>query len=69
MDGYNAWSREAHVAGVIAQEAQLEPTSRATSIELQDGQRLQMDSPFAETKEQLGGFVILDCADQAEAVA
>ena len=68
MEGYAAWSGEAHAAGVIVQEAQLEPASRAKSIQLRNGARLQTDGPFAETKEQLGGYVILECADHDEAI-
>ncbi len=40
IDGYNAWSGEARAAGVIAQEAQFEPTSSAISIKLRDVERL-----------------------------
>ena len=43
------------------------PTS-ATVVRVQDGEVLTTDGPFAETKEQLGGFYILECADREEAL-
>lgn len=52
-----------HIAG----EA-LNPVATATSVKLRDGKTETMDGPFAETKEQLGGFYILDCPDLDSAV-
>lgn len=46
----------------------LVPTSSATTIRVRDGKLLTTDGPFAETKEQLGGFYILDCKDLDEAI-
>jgi hypothetical protein len=46
----------------------LEPTSTATTVRVQNGKVLLTDGPFAETKEQLGGYFILDCKDLHEAV-
>ena len=48
--------------------APLQPTSTATSVRLRNGQRLVTDGPFAETREQLGGYFIVDVKDLAEAV-
>lgn len=42
--------------------APLQPTATAKSVRARDGETLTTDGPFAETKEQLGGFFILDCA-------
>jgi hypothetical protein len=47
----------------------LRPVSSATTVRLQAGQRLLSDGPFAETKEQLGGFYLVDVEDLDEAVA
>lgn len=46
----------------------LQPTSTATTVRVRDGKTLTTDGPFAETKEQLGGFYILDCEDIDQAI-
>src|SRR5436190_12916660 len=48
--------------------AELAPTRTATTVRVRHGQTLVTDGPFAETKEQLGGFYLLDCANLDEAV-
>ena len=48
--------------------ARLRPTTAATTVRVRDGKTLITDGPFAETKEQLGGFYILDCKDLDEAI-
>ena len=47
----------------------LQPTSTATTVRVRDGERMLTDGPFAETKEQLGGFYLLECKDLDEALA
>ena len=47
----------------------LHDVGTATSVRVRDGQQTVTDGPFAETKEQLGGFYMLDCATRAEALA
>jgi hypothetical protein len=49
--------------------APLPPTARATSVRLRDGKRLVTDGPFAETKEQLGGFYLIRAENLDEAIA
>lgn len=49
--------------------APLHPTSTATSIRVREGKRLVTDGPFAETREQLGGFFMIDADDLDEAIA
>jgi hypothetical protein len=46
----------------------LHPTSTATSVRTRDGQRLVTDGPFAETREQLGGFFMIDAKNLDEAI-
>ncbi len=46
----------------------LRPTSTATSIRVRDGKRLVTDGPFAETREQLGGYFLIDAKDLDEAI-
>lgn len=48
--------------------AGLRPTSTATSVRVREGNRLVTDGPFAETKEQLGGFCLIDAEDLDEAI-
>src|SRR5678816_4521272 len=47
----------------------LQPTSTATTVRVRDGKTLSTDGPFAETKEQLGGYYVLNCQDLDEAIA
>jgi hypothetical protein len=47
----------------------LQPTSTATSVRVKDGKTLTTDGPFAETKEQLGGFYFIEAKDLDEAIA
>jgi hypothetical protein len=49
--------------------AELAPTRSATTVRVRDGQTIVSDGPFAETKEQLGGFYLLDCDSLDEAAA
>jgi len=48
---------------------QLQPTATATVVRVRDGKRHVTDGPFAETKEQLGGYILIDAADLDEAIA
>lgn len=48
--------------------APLHPTSTATTIRVRDGKRLVTDGPYAETKEQLGGYFLIDAANLDEAI-
>lgn len=47
----------------------LYPSSAATSVRVRDGKRLVTDGPFAETREQLGGYMLIDVKDLDEAIA
>jgi hypothetical protein len=51
----------------VAAEA-LQPVETATTLRVRDGRRLTTDGPFAETKEHLGGFYLVDAADLDEAI-
>ena len=56
-------------AGVFAGGDGLQPSATATTVRVRDGERLLTDGPYAETKEQLGGFYMLECKDLDEALA
>ena len=64
---YNDFGSRARAAGVLLGGEALEPISTATSVRLQDTKAVLTDGPFAETKEQLGGFYHLECKDLDEA--
>lgn len=69
MAEYNAFTEEINAAGVNAGGEALQPNPTATSVRVRDGKTVTTDGPFAETKEGLGGFYILDCKDLDEALA
>ncbi len=54
--------------GILCGADPLEPTSTATTVRMQDGKVVVTDGPFAETKEQLAGYYILNCKDLDEAL-
>ena len=68
MDGYRTFGEEVHGNGAFVAGEALESVSTATTVRVKDGERLVTDGPFAETKEQLGGFYLLDCKDLDEAI-
>ena len=69
MDAHLAVTREAIEREAYVTCDALEPTARAVRVRLVDGQAVRSDGPFAETKESVGGYYVLDCADLDEAVA
>ncbi|AVX03782.1 MULTISPECIES: YciI family protein [Maritalea] len=68
MADYYAYTEEVKKAGVMVAGDALQPTSTATSIRERDGKASLTDGPFAETKEQLGGYYLLECKDLDEAI-
>jgi hypothetical protein len=64
-----AFAQKLHESGKFLGAAPLQPTSTATSLRLQDGKRLVTDGPFAETKEQLGGYYLIEAKDLDDAIA
>jgi hypothetical protein len=66
---YGAFTQEIIASGNFKAGSELHPTSKATTVRLRDGKKLVTDGPFAETKEQLGGFYLVEAADLDEATA
>jgi hypothetical protein len=66
---HRALMAEAKRRGVLVAADPLEATSMATTVRHRGGKVLTIDGPFAETKEQLAGYYIMDCADLDEAIA
>jgi hypothetical protein len=56
-------AQQIHSSGQYLAANPLEPTSMATSVRVRDGKRLVTDGPFAETREQLGGYFLIDAKD------
>jgi hypothetical protein len=54
--------------GIFHGASPLQPTSTATTVRMQNDKPLLLDGPFAETKEQLAGYYILECKDLDEAI-
>jgi hypothetical protein len=70
MQAWDAYTRATVDAGVHLGGEGLQPSSTATSVRIQaDGEPIVSDGPFAETKEQLGGYYLLDCKDLDDALA
>ena len=63
-----AYTEEMRNAGVSQQGDALQPTATATTVRDRDGEPLVMDGPFAETKEQLGGYYLIEAKDLNDAI-
>jgi len=63
-----AFARQLDLKGQYIMSAPLHPTSMATSVRAVEGRRVVTDGPFAETREQLGGFFLIDAANLDEAI-
>jgi len=62
-------TQDLHKNGQYVSAAPLQPVAAATSVRVREGKPLVTDGPFAETREQLGGYYIIDAKDLDEAVA
>jgi len=67
MEEYMAFGKQ-HATSIKGGNA-LQPTATASSVRVRDGKVLTTDGPFAETKEQLGGFYLVEAPDQKAAAA
>jgi len=61
-------ARDINASGQFLATSPLHPTSTATSVRVRGGKRLVTDGPFAETREQLGGYFLIDAKDLDEAI-
>jgi hypothetical protein len=68
MGAYNVATETYKRDGVMAAGEGLQPSTTATTVRVRNGKTETMDGPFAETKEQLGGFYLFDCANLDEAI-
>jgi len=65
----NAWVAEMTGRGILLHGDRLRPASDATTVRVRGRDQLIADGPFAETKEQIAGYGVIDCADTDEAIA
>lgn len=68
MKGYTDFTQEVREDGKFVAGDALQPVSTATTVTVRDGKTETMDGPFAETKETLGGYYLLDCENLDEAI-
>jgi hypothetical protein len=69
MREYGEWVQSLVKNGRFRGGGQLHPTSAATTIRMKQGKTILTDGPFAETKEQFGGYHLVECANLDEAIA
>lgn len=68
MGEYGTFEEAIRQSGHFISGEELEPTAAATTVRIRDGKRLTTDGPFAETREQLGGFFLVEARDLDEAI-
>ena len=68
MAGYMSFGQEMTERGVLKDGNRLHATTDATTVRVRDGETITSDGPFAETKEQIGGYYVVDCKDLDEAI-
>ena len=61
-------TQDLHASGQYLSASPLHPVATATSVRVRDGRRVVTDGPFAETREQLGGFYLIEAHDLDEAL-
>jgi len=69
MRDYSQWIAELDARGQHRMSARLAPSGTAHTVRQQGGRKVVMDGPFAETKEQFGGYHLVECRDLDEAMA
>lgn len=68
LQEYGAFTEAIKASGHLRGGEALEPTTKATTVRVRDGKTLTTDGPFAETREQLGGYYLVEAADLDEAI-
>jgi hypothetical protein len=68
MKRWDDYSKALVDAGAFVSGEGLQSSTTATTLRVQGGERILTDGPFAETKEQIGGFYVIDCRDLDEAI-
>ena len=68
FEAHGRFGQATREAGVFVGGEGLQGTNTATTVRVRDGERLLTDGPYAETKEQIGGYYVLDCKDLDDAL-
>src|SRR5262245_4522813 len=68
MEAYAVFTQDVRDRGLMQGGEALQPSSTATTVRVRNGERLITDGPFAETREQLGGYYLLNCKNLDEAL-
>ncbi|AXB44394.1 YciI family protein [Amycolatopsis albispora] len=68
LEGCGGWTERMERRGVLRSGVALRPPDEAVTVRVRGDEVLRSDGPFAETKEQIGGFCVIECADLDEAV-
>jgi hypothetical protein len=68
LDAYASFQGELEARGVLSGSIRLRPTGSATTVQVRNGGLVIADGPFAETKEQIAGFFLVECKDLDEAI-
>jgi hypothetical protein len=68
MAGYEAFGKEMDERGVVRGADRLRPSTDAKTVRVRNGDTITSDGPFAETKEQIGGYYVVECDDFETAV-
>jgi hypothetical protein len=69
LGAYQAYLEAMTAAGVLKSSTGLQPTALATTVRVRNDKSQVLDGPYADSKEQLGGFRIIECADLDSAIA
>lgn len=68
MAGFASYNQKLIEAGVLSHGEPLRPSSETKTLSMKQGNVTVVDGPFTESKEQLGGYYVLEVADEAEAI-
>jgi hypothetical protein len=68
LDALRRWCEDVEARGISLTGSPLRPAREAATVQVKGGEVLRTDGPFAETKEVVGGFEVLDCASLEEAI-
>jgi hypothetical protein len=68
LAAYGQWAESAAARGALQGGERLRPTTDATTVQVRNGEVITSDGPFAETKEQIGGYFLVECRDLDEAI-
>lgn len=69
LQEFGAFTQSIHKSGHLRGGNELDLTSKATTVRVRDGKRMITDGPFAETREQLGGYYLVEANDREDAIA